>query len=327
MTSGKKNSSQDVSQKKHVRRRLITFSRVLRYGLDNFVRNSWLSVAATAVMIVTLLIIFAVGAMRIIMVDTIGSLRDKVDMSIYLKNDTSDETASLIKSDLEKLASVRSVTYCNSACARDEVAKENADDPEMLEAITEATNELPAVLRVVVENIDDTEELQYFVSTNTRLKSCISNDYEPSFAGDRRDTIQSIGRVVGFVQTLGVLAGVVFVVISALIIFNTIRMAIYNRKDEIQMEKLIGASRWFIRGPFLVEAAIYGVIAAIVATFLGLWILNSTSATLNSYGIVVQPTINFLMSYMAIVLVVMIGCGTLIGIISSLLATRRYLKI
>jgi cell division transport system permease protein len=119
----------------------------------------------------------------------------------------------------------------------------------------------------------------------------------------------------------------VFVAISSLIVFNTIRMAIFNRKDEIQMMKLIGADRGFIRGPFIVEAAGYGFIAAVIATALGVIILQGVRTTLLGYGISVQSLLSYVVDNLALVLATMVALGCLIGVVSSMLATRRYLRI
>lgn len=327
MSAKKKLNSKTVTAQKRNRRRLLTFWRVIRYGTDSFIRNSWLSVAATAVMTITLLIIFSTFIMQNVVTDTIGELRNKVDMSIYLKTDTPDKIGTDLIAELKKLSSVRSVTFINAKEARAQTAKGNSNDPKVLEAINEATNKLPATLRVVVNDINNTSQLQKFVDENTLLKKYLNPDYKPSFAGERRKTIESIGRAVSFAQKVGIVAGSVFVIISSLIIFNTIRMAIFNRREEIQMMKLIGADQSFIRGPFIVEAIIYGFIAAFIATGLGMWALYASSKTLLSYQISIQPTINLMTNFVALVLLCMIGIGAVIGIISSLLATRRYLKL
>ncbi len=327
MIAKKKQSSKKVAQLKRKNRRLLLFYRIVRYGMDSFIRNSWLSVAATAVMTITLLIIFTTFVAQNILTDTIGDLRDKVDMSIYLKTETTDKEGEDLKAELEKLSSVRSVTYISAAAARDKIIESNKDDNDVLEAIKEATNKNPATLRVVIENINDTSQLRDFVDNNSLLKNHINPDYEPSFAGERRNTIESIGRAVGFAQKLGIAAGAVFIVISSLIIFNTIRMAIFNRKEEIQMMKLIGADKSFIRGPFIVESMTYGFIAAVIADGLGIWGLYTVADKLASYQITVQPTVELVTIYAALVLLGMILIGSVIGIVSSLFATHKYLKI
>jgi cell division transport system permease protein len=327
MSAKKKTESKALTQQKHGRRRLLTFLRICRYGFESFVRNSWLSVAATAVMVITLLIIFTAFVAQNILTDTVGDLRNKVNMSIYLKTDTTDKVGTDLMTELKKLSSVRSVRYCNADCARSNFADSNKDDVNVLNALNAATNEFPATLSVVVTDINDTSQLQKFVDNDALLKDHISADHKPSFAGERRNTIKSIGRAVSFAQKVGILAGSIFVIISSLIIFNTIRMAIFNRREEIQMMKLIGADQSFIRGPFLVEAILYGVIAAIIATGVGVFCLFKSVATLSSYQITTQPTINLITNYMPLVLVAMMVAGATIGIISSLLATGRYLKV
>jgi len=323
----KKKDSKPTTQQKRNRRRLLSFFRVIRYGTDSFIRNSWLSVAATAVMTITLLIIFTAFVAQNILTDTVGELRNKVDMSIYLKTDTTDKVGNDLITELKQLSSVRTVTYISAAQARTNIAETNKNDTNVLDAIKEATNKNPATLRVVISDINDTSQLEDFVANNTLLKKYLSADYKPSFAGERRNTIQSIGRAVNFAQKVGIAAAAIFIIISSLIIFNTIRMAIFNRKEEIQMMKLIGADKSFIRGPFLVESIMYGFIAALIATGLGIWGLYASTKTLASYQITVQPTIDLATLYAGLVLMAMIGIGAVIGIISSLLATHRYLKI
>jgi cell division transport system permease protein len=327
MCAKKKNDSKTVTQQKRNRRKVLTTYRICRYGLESFVRNSWLSIAATAVMTVTLTIVFVSVASQNILTDTIAQLRDKVSMSIYLKTDTSDKDGKTLVTEVKKLSSVRDAEYVSAATARAQIAKENSGNDSVLEAINEATNKTPATLKVTVMDINNTTQLQDFVKNNGLVKKHINTEYKPSFAGERRDTIEAIGRAVSFAQKTGIVAGTVFVVISSLIIFNTIRMAIYNRREEIQMMKLIGADHFFIRGPFLIESVVYGLIAAIIATALGIFGLYKSAGVLLSYQVSAQPTIDFAIRYAALVVFGMMALGATIGIVSSLLATRRYLKL
>lgn len=312
--------------KRRFNRRLLAHWRVWRYGMESFFRNSWLSVAATAVMAITLMIIFSAFVIQGISNNTIDQLRQKVDMSIYLQPSTSEKEIETIISDISKLKSVKSTKYVSSAMAREQIAKENADNATILEALKEATNKTPTTIKVVIEDINNTSELEDYVNNNELVKKHISADYKPSFAGDRRQSIQAIGRAVGFAQKAAVAAGTLFVVISSLIIFNTIQMAIFNRKEEIQMMKLIGADKSFIRGPFLVESIFYGVIAAVIATGLSIFALFQIRPTLEKY-FYLEPTIVFVTTYALPITFCMIVAGAIIGVTSSLLATRRYLKI
>ena len=319
--------SKKSPQQKRNRRQWLTFVRMCRYGINNFTRNAWLTIAATAVMTITLLIIFATTIASNVLADSMAELSKKVDMSIYLTAGTTAEQAEPVMADLRKLSNVDKVTFISSEQAREQNAQNNKADQDVLNAINQATNKLPAVIRINLKDINDTSELDAFVKENEHLKTVIDEDREPSFAGTRRSAIENIGRWTNFAQRAGLAASILFVVISALIVFNTIRMAIFNRKDEIEMMKLIGADKGFIRGPFLVEAIVYGFFAAVIATALGISLFITISDKLQSYGIATEATTTMLTTYIGLVLLIMIGLGALIGVVSSTLATRRYLKL
>jgi len=319
-------TSKQFAQSKRKRRQWITFIRMCRYGVNNFSRNAWLTIAATAVMTITLLIVFATLAARSTLVSSVDVIRENVDMSIYVKNDTSVDAVKKIQGGLEDLKSVKSVSYVSPDDARKAFAVANGEDTDALKALNEATNRFPGTFNVQLVDINDTTELRKFTETDKTVKESLDPNRPPSFAGDRRSAIEGIAQGVVFADRVGIIATIVFVVISSLIVFNTIRMAIFNRRDEIEMMKLIGADKSFIRGPFIVEAVVYGFIAALLATGLGLAGLYAVKDRLIG-GIEIQPTIDFVSSYLGFVLLGMILLGAVIGIFSSLLATRRYLKI
>lgn len=327
MSRPKKPSTKVLQTRKRQRRQWLTFARMCRYGINNFTRNAWLTIAATAVMTITLLIIFMTVAAQNVLGNTVESIGSKLDMSIYLKTDTSSQQAKPIINDLKKLSNVRSVKFISSDEARSQTAEDNKGDNEVLDAISEATNRLPATIRIQLYDVNDTSQLDKFVKTNRFLKEYRHETREPSFDSPRREAIKKIANWTVLAQNIGLVSSVIFVVISSLIIFNTIRMAIFSRKEEIQMMKLIGADKSFIRGPFIVEAIVYGFIAALLATGIGMLILRALDSKLGAAGVDVATTINAAITYIGFVLLVMIILGAIIGVISSLLATRRYLKI
>jgi cell division transport system permease protein len=112
--SKRKLDSKSFAKQKQNRRKCLTFVRMCRYGINNFSRNAWLTIAATAVMTITLLIIFIAVAAHSILADSVNELRKKVDMSIYLKTETTDDQAAAIKQQLQKLSSVQTVNYISA---------------------------------------------------------------------------------------------------------------------------------------------------------------------------------------------------------------------
>lgn len=315
-----------VLNKRH-RRQWLTFVRMCRYGVNNFSRNAWLTIAATAVMTLTLFVILVTLSARNILIDSVDEIRDKVDMSIYIQNETKDQDVAKIQSALQKVKGVKRVTYVSPDQAHDDYAAQNADNQKALDALNVADTTFPGTFRVNIDDINNTKALESFTKNNELYRKHADPDRSPSFAGDRRDAIANIGRWVSFAEKMGLIVSVILITISSLIVFNTIRMAIFNRKEEIEMMKLIGADKGFIRGPFVVEAIVYGFIAAVVATGGTIVGLHFAQPKLESYGIVVNDTLESLIVYIGFVLPGMILAGAVIGVISSLLATRKYLKI
>ena len=121
----KKLDSKTVSQQKRHRRQWITFLRMLRYGANNFTRNAWLTIAATAVMTITLFVIFVSVISQNVMSSTLDTVRDRVTMAIYLKTETTDENVSKVVAEVEKLGSVVDVTTQSPEEARDDFIEKN----------------------------------------------------------------------------------------------------------------------------------------------------------------------------------------------------------
>ena len=312
--------------KRSFARRWISFTRVFRYGAENFVRNAWLSLAAILIMTITLLIIFLAVASNNILKDTVNSIRDRVQMSIYVKNTIDEITAQQIKHDIEKIPGVSAVEYISSAQARKDITNGNVDDKGFIDAINEAKNKLPSTYRVKITDINDPSKLENYTKDNDLIKKWLDPKQPPSFSSSSRTAIDNIAKHANFAEKAGVAVAVIFTAVAALVVFNTIRMAIFNRKDEIYMMRLIGAEPSFVRSPFVVEAVLNGVISAIIATSTGLVLFDLAKDKISSYGVEITQTIEFATKHWYLVYGVMIGAGILIGIFSSFLATGKYLK-
>lgn len=309
-----------------MRRSMTTLLRIFRYGLDNFRRNAWLTTAATVVMTITLLIISTTVFARFAFNDTIDQIRQKIDVSVYLRDEA---TATQIQAFVEKLKSVdvvTSVTYLSKEQARSEFEKQNRSEYEQLQALAELgeDNPFPASLRIKTKDPNKLEELNAVITSN---KNLLDQSQPTSYSGERKAAIDKIASVSQFLETAGLVAAAVFVVISIMIVFNTIRMAIFNRRDEIEMMKLIGAEKFFIRGPFIVEAAMYGVLAGIVSVILMYGVIIARAHELSQYEIAVENTVAFFQAWPVLVVLGQMLIGILIGVFSAQLAIRRYLKL
>lgn len=315
---------------KRLRRRWITWTRMLRYGVNNFTRNMWLTTAATAVMTITLLIIFSTYVTRTVLTDTVADIRQKVDIPINLKSSTTEEEALDLKAKFEEQSSVSSVAYISKEVSKQKFITEHQPSAAELDVVA-SLPEQPyyPILKIVPKDPTDTSDLEKFVNGNADVQAALSTDsrLKPSFSGQRAKNIATISSWANTAEKVGLFAGIIFVAISMLIIFNTIRMAIFSRKDEIEMMKLIGADKSFIRGPFVVEAVMYGFFAALAATAVGVFLFLQVEPRLTAYGIATSTLHESLVQYSPVLLICMIVIGSIIGIISARLAVRRYLRL
>lgn len=315
---------------KRLRRKWITWMRMMRYGVNNFTRNLWLTTAATAVMTITLLIIMTTFVARVVLNDTVQDIRNKVDIPINLKSSATDEQIAVLREKFADHPDVVQVNYVSKEQTKRNLLDSGKLTADQLKIIAELPEQpYYPILKLVVRDPSNTTALEEFVREDEDVQDALNTQpgLQPSFSGDRAKSIATISGWASAAEKGGLAAGVIFIAISMLIIFNTIRMAIFSRKDEIEMMKLIGADKSFIRGPFVVEAVMYGFFAALFASGIGIFLFLSAEPKLSAYGVATSELHTNLVMYSPVLLVIMIIIGALIGIISSRLAVRRYLKL
>lgn len=305
--------------------RFVTTVRITKTGLHNFVRNAWLSTAATAVMTVTLTLVAVSYIANAALTQTIKGVVEKIDVSIYLNDADTPDQINALKAKIEQVPNVQSVKFISKSEALAEYRKQNADNPKLLEAISESDNPLPASLQIKAKDPNKLEPITA-IANDKDVKPLLAPRDAVSYSGDRKATIDKIIQTSNFFKATGLVASLIFIVISTLIIFNTIRMAIFTRREEIEIMKLVGATNWFIRGPFIFEAALYGIIAAVLALLFIYSIVLTGAPKLGSY-VDTKSIVGFLQNHVALVTFIELFIGVLIGTVSSLFALKRYLKL
>ena len=235
---------------------------------------------------------------------------------------------------IKKDANVKTTEYSTSEQEYNKViedAKKTGDaallatlnDEDMKEAMLKS---MQSTLRIKVYNADHLDNIKEIVNTNPTFKENLDSKREPTY-NTNNTAIETIASWANIAKTGGFALSGIFLVISILVIFNTIRMAIYSRSEEIYMEKLVGADNHFVRGPFLVEAMISGILAGIFATVLGFLTFGFAAPKLASYDINISEIsrIIYSPSYFLVALTLIL-LGIIIAFTSSRLAVSKYLK-
>ena len=296
--------------------------RVFRAGLNNFRRNSYVSFGTTGVMALVLFLFLGLMAVNFVASVVVDSLEGKVDVSVYLKEEATDDDVTSLRADLEKLSTVSRVDYVSRERALEEFRERHAQDALIQESLAELeTNPLQASLNIKAGDTGDYAAIVSFLETHA-LRSVVDkiNYYE------NEAVIGRVQRISTSVQEGGMLATLVLAVIAVLVAFNTIRLTIYNQKQEIEIQRLVGASNWYIRAPYLVEGAMYGTVAAFIA--IALWYIGA--GTVSPKLALVMPGVS-LISYFGGNLPQVVGitlvAGISLGVVSSLIAIRKFLRI
>ncbi len=309
-----------------MKHKIIAFWRILKSGAQNFVRNATLAIAAIAVMVITLSIILLSVIANATFGNTIQQITDRIDISVYLKDSvTAEQNAKLLK-DLKQIKNVKDVNYLSKADVLEIYKKQNQNNLDLLLAISQTDNPLPATIKIKPVDPLKIPEIQEYLE---RPETVALQSDKTSYSGDRKAALEKITKAADFMRKAGLAGVIMFALVSMLIIFNTIRMAIFNRRDELQIMRLLGATTSYIRGPFVVETVMYGVVSAIISVAFCnmLFVLSSSAFDATNLGVL---DIKFANQYFArnfwIILAAQLGIGILIGAASSVIATQRYLK-
>lgn len=305
-----------------MKRALISFGRIANAGFHNFVRNAWLSTSAVAVMVVTLTIILSSMVLNSALTNTVNDIAQQITVSVYLKDEVEEATLEELKLALESNENVVGVNYISKQDALAIFQDQNRDDSTLLEvfALTGADT-LPASYEVTVRDLSNIDTI-VAVTEEERFVATVD---ETSVNEARKESIDNIAKAQDFITIASIGAAAIFAGISILIIFNTIRMAVFTRSDEIEIMKLIGATPRYIRGPFLFEASMYGVVAGIISTIVVYSVLLGLGPRVKNQ-LLIEPTIDSFSSNFILVLIAAIIMGALIGLISSMFSLSRYLR-
>jgi len=303
---------------------LVLLYRVCRFAWQGFWRNFWLSMVTITIMALAALTVNTLIGLNVVIDSATQCLEKKIDMSVYFDPEVDEPKVIEVKNYLEKLAQVGSVKYVSAAQALQDFRLRHAKDTSILESIEEmAGNPLGATLVVNAHRPDDYPTIVQIIKNSPYRDLVAEENYK-----DHRQTISEISNVAGRVNRTGVALSVVFILIATLIVFNTIRVAIYTHREEIGIMKLVGASNTFITAPFVIESVFYALCTILLTIVVTFPMLNAVQPYLQNFftcsplNLVKYFTDNF-----TVIVGTQLGGVIALNIIGSSIAIRRYLKV
>lgn len=306
----------------------VTFKRVIRAGILDFSRNAFVSFASILVMTVTLFVVGLTIFAGVILNSALTELRDKADVNVYFVTTAPEDRILEIKSSLEALPEVASVQYVSREEALAQFRERHKNDQLTLNALEElGQNPLGAVLNIKAKDLSQYESIAAFLQDQqTKAGSDNVIDKVNFYDAQHRAALERLQLITDSSQRLGLIIIVILIATTLAISFNTLRLAIYSSREEIQVMRLVGATAFYIRAPFMVEGMLYGLIAGITTLLLFYpltWWLGT--ATGNYFGGV--DVWSYYLSHFLVFFLIIVGTGMALGAIASFLAVRRYLKI
>lgn len=296
-----------------------TFSRVIRLGIQNFTRNGWLSFVATLMMTITLLTLSTYVLLSLLIRVTTVQLQSRVDFRIDFFETASDAEIGQLQTELANRSDVKKITYISKEAALENLGELSV---ELQKIAQEGPNPLPRGLAIKPADPQDLEGILTFLERPQFSELIEANTYT-----DSQKAIERLLRLTALVRNAGIGLSIVFGLASMIVILYTIVLAIYSRREELDIMRLVGASNSFVRLPFLVEGVIYGVLGTIASTAILFFAVNQLGTTLTDYLERQTDVQGLFFGNLPFIIFVQLSVGIFIGTVSNWLGTRRFLKI
>lgn len=306
----------------------LLLKRIIKAGFVSFWRNGFVSLSSIIVMTITLFVIGSLIFLNAMLDASLGALKDKVDVNVYFVTTAAEENILSVEQSLEALPEVKQVVYVSREEALARFKDRHRDDEVELQALEElGDNPLRASLSVKATSPDQYERINSFLETD---QTTLSSDGESIIAKvnfvDNRVAIERLTDVIGAIESFGLALTISLIVASIIIVFNTIRLAIYIAREEIAVMRLVGATDAYVRGPFVFEGVMYGFIAAIITLIsfypLTLWLGPATQTFFGNINLFTYYTTHFDTIFLTIM-----ASGMALGALSSFLAVKKYLRV
>ncbi len=316
---------------------ITSIKRIIRSGFINFWRSGFLSFAAIVVMTLSLSVFGAIIFANAFGHAMIDQVKGKVDINVYFSLTAKESDILALQTTINQLPEVANTQYVSSTTALANFTNKWQNNALITQALGEiGYNPIRAVLNITAKDPSDYAGIAEFLGSNSALAkdgTTIINNVNYS---QNKLVIERLSLLISIVEKVGSIIAIILIVLAVIIIFNTIRVIVYNSRDEIGVMKLVGASNMYVRGPFVISGAIYGVISGLISLIIlaifayysdRLLIRLSGVQGINDFSNIVNIFANYFMQNFGQIFGVIMGSGIVLGAVSSYVAVRRYLKV
>jgi len=301
-----------------------TTGRILSSGFKGFYRNFTVSVSAILILLISLLSFASIYLSLELIRPSVAQLEQKVDINLYFETDAPEEAILKLKGELEQVDQVSLVEYVTKDQALADFKSRQNSDVILAALDSIGENPLGATFNIKANRISEYAQIATFLE-----KSELSEEYgaiiEDVNYNQNKGAIEKLNIIISSVEKFGIVISVLLAVLAVVVTYNTIRVTIYTARNEIRVMRLVGASKFFARGPFVVEGVVYGLVAGVLAILILLPTLYYVAPFLQE--IFILNLYDVFLGEIFKIGGVLILIGMVLGAISSLLAIRKYLNI
>lgn len=301
----------------------LNVKRIFRSGFTSAIRNSFVSLASIFVMTMTLMIMGSLMFLNNVVAEFITYVRDKVDVNVYFVPAADTTAIADLADQIRALPEVERVTYASPEENLAAFRAENEDQQTVIQGLDLlGTNPFGAMLSVVAKDPQDYQTVVQFIDDHAPPSLIDDINYKNAQV---KLAIDRLERMTAYVERFGYVIIALFALASILITFNTVRLATYTAREEIGVMRLVGASNAYIRGPFIVETTIHGMLSAVLALILFFPLtFIFRGATLEAFQ---ADLVALYLGNLWLFALVLIVSGAFLGAVSSFLAVRKYLSV
>jgi len=303
----------------------LNVKRISRTGFVNFFRNGFVTLSAVLIMTITLFVLSTIVLSGALLKNTLSDIKDKVDVNVYFLPEASENAVLEVQKQIENLPEVDFVQYVSREQALEDFEFNYRNNEEILEALDELEeNPLGAILNIKTKETSQYESVSIFLEQNYPVDLPESIVDNVNF-NQNKEIIDKLTEIIDSGEKLGTFITALFILISILITFNTIRLSMHISRNEIKVMRLVGASGSYISGPFIITGIMYGITASIITLVLlypiTYWIGPTTASFFGGLSVFEY----YLKSFGEIFLIIFFS-SILIGSISSFFAIKKYLR-
>jgi cell division transport system permease protein len=303
----------------------LDIKRIGREGVIAFWRNKIVSFAAIVVMTMSLLVLSGVLFLNAVLGFSLGQLEDRVDVNIYFFPDTPVEEITILASTIEEIPEVRDVSYVSREEAFESFRLRHEGDDLIERSLEElGDNPLGASLNIRAFDSADYEDI---VTSIEALPAVSNADFvERINFYDNQTLIERLNQFISVAQSIGYAGTIFFAAVAVLVIISTLRIAIYAAKNDLIVKRLVGAEHRYVRGPFLVQGILYGIIS----TFLTTAILFPITQRIGAYTETFFGGMDIAQYYQTnglAIFIILLSFAVILGIVATAISVKKYLKV